>query len=69
MPDNEPNWGHFFGLGMQVAVGVVVGLAVGRWLDQRYNWAGRATLIGMLVGLAGGMYLLIRDGIRANRDQ
>jgi hypothetical protein len=69
LPKDEPdvNWGKMAGIGLQVGVGVALGVIVGHWLDQRYGWTPRATLIGMFLGLAGGMYLLIREGIRANK--
>jgi F0F1-type ATP synthase assembly protein I len=65
--DEDVNWGKLAGIGLQVAVGVVVGLVVGRWLDNRYGWTPRGTIIGMMLGLAGGLYLLIREGIRINK--
>jgi F0F1-type ATP synthase assembly protein I len=69
MPDrDEPTWGHFLGMGLQVAVGVVLGLVVGSWLDRKYGWTPKATLIGALLGIAAGMYLLIKEAIRMNKD-
>ena len=65
--ENEPSWGHYLGLGLQVAVGAVLGLVIGQWLDHRYGWGDKATLIGVGLGIAAGMYLLIREGIRANK--
>ena len=41
---------------------------VGAWLDKRFGWNGKGVLIGVLVGLAAGMYLMIKDAIRANKD-
>jgi F0F1-type ATP synthase assembly protein I len=64
----EPNWGQFVGLGLQLAVGVVLGLLVGSWLDKKFGWTPNGALIGCLVGLAGGLYLLIKAAIKANRD-
>lgn len=66
--DDDVNWGHLAGIGLQMAVGVVLGLVVGHWLDKRFGWESRGTLIGLFVGLAGGMYLLIKDAIRINKD-
>ena len=61
--------GDFRGLayGMQLLVGVGLGYLVGRWLDSRYGWS-NGVVIGSLVGLAGGLYLLIKDAIRINKD-
>jgi F0F1-type ATP synthase assembly protein I len=55
-------------VGLQVAVGVGVGYAVGWWLDKRYGWAPKGVVIGSMIGMAGGLYLLIKDAIRINKD-
>ncbi len=65
--DDDTNWARLAAMGLETAVGVALGLFIGRWLDDRYGWTPRATIIGALVGLAGGLYLLIREGIRANK--
>jgi F0F1-type ATP synthase assembly protein I len=66
--DQEVPWGRLVGIGLEIAVGAVLGYAIGSWLDRRYGWNGTGTLIGVMIGLAGGMYLLIRDAIRINKD-
>ena len=55
-------------IGLQVAVGVAVGYFVGRWLDRRYGWSPNGVIVGPMIGLAGGLYLLIRESIRINKD-
>ncbi len=68
MPKNdEPGFGHIFGIGLQVAVGVGVGFIVGSWLDKKYGLAPWGTLVGCMLGLAGGLYLLIKEGMQANK--
>ncbi len=66
--DDNVNWGKFAGIGLQVAVGVGLGYFVGSWLDTRYSWESRGKLIGTMLGLAGGLYLLIKDAIQINKD-
>jgi len=66
--DQNTNWGAMAGSGLQMAVGVGLGLLIGRWLDNRYGWAPKGMTIGALLGLAAGMYLLIKDAIRMNKD-
>ena len=65
---DQQNWGQFLGMGLQMAVGVGLGLAVGSWLDRRYGWAPWGVLVGVMVGLSGGMYLLIKEALRMNKD-
>ncbi len=68
-PDNQDtDWGKFLGIGLEMAVGAGLGYAVGTWLDKRYHWAPWGVTVGTLVGIAAGMYLLIKEAIRINRD-
>ena len=68
MPDkNEPEWGRYVGMGLEVAIGVGLVSLIGWWLDRRYPWSW-GMIIGAMIGLAGGMYLLIREAIRMNKD-
>jgi F0F1-type ATP synthase assembly protein I len=64
---NDQSWGKIGSYGLEVACGVGLGVWIGNWLDHRYGWAPWGLLIGSLVGLIGGMYLLIKDGLKANK--
>jgi F0F1-type ATP synthase assembly protein I len=66
--DSNANWGKHVGLGLEMAVGVGLGYFVGAWLDKKYGWAPNGALVGSLLGLAGGMYLLIKHAVRMNAD-
>ena len=66
--DSQSSWGRYVGLGLEMAIGVGLGWFVGNWLDKRYGWDPWGAVIGASIGLAGGMYLLIRDAIRMNKD-
>jgi uncharacterized protein YneF (UPF0154 family) len=69
MPDDsDSQWGKVAGIGLEMAVGVALGYFVGKWLDEKFGWNGKATLIGTLAGIAGGMYLLIKQALAMNRD-
>jgi hypothetical protein len=69
MPDStEPQWGRFLGLGLQIAIGAGVGYFVGAWLDRKYAWNGYGALGGVMLGVTAGLYLLIKDAIRMNKD-
>jgi F0F1-type ATP synthase assembly protein I len=65
---NDTNWGRYMGIGLEIAVGAGLGYFVGSWLDRKYNWHGNGTLVCVLCGVAAGMYLLIKDAIRMNKD-
>jgi hypothetical protein len=68
MPDpDDSNWGRYLGIGLEIAVGVGLGYFVGSWLDKKYGWH-YGTLVCVMLGLAAGMYLLIKDAIRINKD-
>jgi hypothetical protein len=64
----DQNWGRYLGIGLEMAIGVGLGFAVGSWLDRRYGWNNIGTLVGVGLGLAAGMYVLIKDAIRMNKD-
>jgi F0F1-type ATP synthase assembly protein I len=63
-----PNWGRLMSLGMETAVGVALGVIVGTWVDHRYKTDPWGILIGSTLGLAGGIYLLVKEAIRANKN-
>ncbi len=68
MPEDDSNWGKYLGIGLQIAVGAGLGYLVGGWLDRRYGWGSTATAIGVLLGVSAGLYLLIKDAIKMNKD-
>ena len=68
-PQNqESGWGKYAGMGLEMAVAVGLGYIVGHWLDKRYGWTPWGVLVGTLAGVAAGMYLLIKEALRMNRD-
>lgn len=66
--DPNPQWGRFLGIGLEMAVGAILGYFIGAWLDRKYAWNGYGTIVGVMLGVAAGMYLLIKDAIRINKD-
>ena len=66
--DNQRSAGAAISLGFELAAGVGLGLLVGLWLERRYGWAPWASVIGSMVGLAGGLYLVIKQTLRFNKD-
>jgi F0F1-type ATP synthase assembly protein I len=53
--------------GLYLAVGVILGVVVGNWLDHKYGWGVKATITGAVLGMVSGMYLLIKEGMRAGK--
>ncbi len=66
--DKSPHWGSFMGTGLEMAVGVAVGYFGGHWIGKRYGWDPAATLIGAMVGLIAGAYLLIKEMNKMDND-
>jgi len=65
---SEPGWGQYLGIGLEMAVGVTLGYAVGWWLDRKFGWSPWGVTVGSLLGVAAGMYLLIKEALRMNKD-
>lgn len=66
--DDSGNWGKYLGYGLQMLVGVLLGVIVGQWIDRKYGTDPWGVFAASMLGLASGMYLLIKDAIRINRD-
>jgi len=52
--------GPYLGLGLQLAVTIVVSVLVGSWLDKKFSQNFIFTLIAGVFGIAIGLYNLIR---------
>lgn len=63
----ETDWGRYAGIGLEMAVGITLGVLVGNWLDKRFGWHW-ATITGAILGFASGFYLLIKSAMEINRD-
>jgi F0F1-type ATP synthase assembly protein I len=68
MPKDDPEWGKVAALGLETAVGVALGAIVGSWIDKKYHSDPWGILIGSGLGFFSGMYLLIREAIRINKN-
>lgn len=56
----------YAGLGIQLAVSILVFVFLGQWLDRRAGTGGLFTILGAFVGFGGTMWSLIR---RLNQDE
>lgn len=66
--EKRTNWGQGLAMGFETAVGVAVGYFVGNWLDKRFGWAPWGMLVGMMLGLIAGAYLLIKEVNRMDKQ-
>ena len=63
-----PGWVRYSGVGLELA-GAVAGFAlIGYWIDGRYGSKPWGILIGLVLGLTGGLYNLIRQSLQAERE-
>jgi F0F1-type ATP synthase assembly protein I len=63
-----PGWVRYSGVGLELA-GATAGLAlVGYWIDGRFGTQPWGILSGVVIGLVGGLYNLVRESLEAARD-
>jgi F0F1-type ATP synthase assembly protein I len=65
---DAPNWGRMTSLGLEMAVCVALGVLAGNWFDHRYKSDPWGIVVGSILGIASGAYLLIKEAIRVNKD-
>jgi len=53
--------------GLYPAVGVLLGMAIGSWLDHKFGWGAKGLLTGAVLGLVSGMYLLVKDALKIGK--
>ena len=66
--DDDRGWGKGLAAGFEVAAGIGLGAFAGNWWDRHHGSGPWGLLIGVLVGCAAGMYILIKEANRANKD-
>jgi hypothetical protein len=74
-PDDSPKassasayreFAPFLGLGIQLAVAVVVFYFAGSWLDERYGSSPLWSLVGVGVGTVGGLIKFVKTALGAD---
>jgi F0F1-type ATP synthase assembly protein I len=63
-----PGWVRYSGVGLELA-GAIGGFAlVGYWIDGHYGTRPWGILGGVVIGMVGGMYNLVRESLDAVRE-
>lgn len=52
---------RYAGLGVQMAVSLLVFVWIGQWADRRFETGGLLTVLAAFIGFGGTMYWLIRS--------
>lgn len=63
-----PSWVRHSGVGLELA-GAVAGFAlIGYWIDRRYGTEPWGVVGGVVLGLVGGLYNLVKQSLQAARE-
>ena len=65
---SRPSWIRWSGIGVNFAAAVAGFTLVGYWIDHHHETSPWGVLIGMVLGLVGGMYNLIRSSLAAAHE-
>jgi F0F1-type ATP synthase assembly protein I len=64
---DKNGWGKVASVGLEVAVGAGLGALIGTWIDHKWHTDPWGVLIGTLLGISAGMYVLIKEAMKANK--
>ena len=68
MAERFPGWVRYSGVGLELA-GATAGLAlVGYWIDGKYGTAPWGILAGVIIGIVGGLYNMVKESLKAIRE-
>jgi F0F1-type ATP synthase assembly protein I len=68
-PDSRsPNWLRFSSVGLELAGVLAAFTLVGYWIDRHYGTAPWGVVGGVVFGLVGGLYNLIRQSFEAMKE-
>ena len=66
--NKSPGPMRYAGLGIQLAVSLVVFVLIGQWADRKLGTGGILTVVAAFLGFGGTMYSLIRTLNRRDGD-
>jgi ATP synthase protein I len=61
------NYGPYLGLGLQLAVTVIVMVFLGIWLDGKFNTKPWLTLIFSFLGIASALYSFLKTVLKSDK--
>ena len=68
-PIKKPSSGaRVLGIGFEFAAAVAVFLLLGYWVDRHFGTGHWGLMVGMVLGLIGGTYNLIRQSLAASKE-
>jgi len=68
-PDKRfPDWVRHSGMGLQLAGGVAGFAFGGYWIDKRYGTQPWGLVAGLVLGIVGGLYSLVKEALQASRE-
>ncbi|GAB4249927.1 MAG: hypothetical protein Kow0079_02840 [Vicingaceae bacterium] len=70
MPDNKRNpFLRFMGMGAQILAPILVGVFLGKYLDEYFGYNKLFKISLTLFGVFAGMYIVIKEVISINKDE
>ncbi len=63
-----PTGTRMLGVGFELAAAVAGFTLIGYWVDRHFGHGPWGVIVGVVLGLIGGMYNLIRESLAASRE-
>jgi F0F1-type ATP synthase assembly protein I len=60
---------RYAGLGLQLAVSLLVFVWIGQWADRKLGTGGLLTILAALIGFGGTMFSIVRSLNRDNKGE
>lgn len=66
--EQQSSWVRFSALGVELAAAILGFTLVGYWVDRHWGTAPWGLVVGVLLGVVGGLYNLIRQSLAASQE-